>query len=147
MAASSQYDTVIAPLVLDRSHDAPRVLANLHRVLRPGGTLIMYERVYLGPAGLLSSLWRRIFPGRSVFHLRCVGVMGPQVLLFGASSLRDCCPQRFLLRCASLPSSPKKEEKGPEKEKGKGKDLHTSYTHPLTYRSTHTTTTTTRFAR
>ena len=77
LTASDEYDTVIAMRVFDRSHDAFTVLSKVHKALKPGGTLIMYERVYVGMASTISALARR--PSTGVHYLRYVGIGG------------DCC--------------------------------------------------------
>jgi ubiquinone/menaquinone biosynthesis C-methylase UbiE len=67
--ADASFDTAIASLVLCSVESPPAALAELRRVLRPGGTLRFYEHVRsqgrLGAAcqDLLAPLWCRIAGG------------------------------------------------------------------------------------
>jgi ubiquinone/menaquinone biosynthesis C-methylase UbiE len=67
--ADASFDTAIASLVLCSVESPPAALAELRRVLRPGGTLRFYEHVRsqgrLGAAcqDALAPLWRRIAGG------------------------------------------------------------------------------------
>ena len=65
----ASFDTVVAMLVLCTVADPPRALAEVRRVLRPGGTLRFYEHVRHGYAlgamaqDLVAPLWARCFGG------------------------------------------------------------------------------------
>lgn len=67
--ADGSFDTAVAGLVLCSVASPPAVLAELRRVLRPGGTLRFYEHVRsegrLGARGqdVVAPLWRRLAGG------------------------------------------------------------------------------------
>ncbi|HVP62373.1 MAG TPA: class I SAM-dependent methyltransferase [Myxococcaceae bacterium] len=64
---SASFDTVVATLVLCSVQDPRRVLSEIHRLLRPGGTFLFLEHV-AAPAGTwtrhaqgaLEPVWKRI---------------------------------------------------------------------------------------
>jgi ubiquinone/menaquinone biosynthesis C-methylase UbiE len=64
---AQSFDTVVATLVLCSVRDPGRVVSEIHRVLRPGGTFLFLEHI-AAPAGtwtrraqgVLEPLWRRI---------------------------------------------------------------------------------------
>ncbi len=68
-AADGAVDHVISSLVLCTVPDPPAVLAEIRRVLRPGGTLVFLEHVVAHDAGRagrqrwIKPLWRRLMDG------------------------------------------------------------------------------------
>lgn len=68
-AGDGEFDTAVASLVLCSVPDQAPALAELHRVLRPGGTLIFYEHVLAQDARLarrqrrLDPVWTRLAGG------------------------------------------------------------------------------------
>ena len=61
MFADNQFDTVAASLVFCTIPDVPAALAEVNRVLKPGGTFVLIEHV-LSPNPLVAWLQKRLAP-------------------------------------------------------------------------------------
>lgn len=71
LGSRAQFDTVLTIHALDRCNDALRALRNMYGALRPGGVLVLYDRVYVGMARTVSPLARAL-PSKDAHQLRYI---------------------------------------------------------------------------
>ncbi|MCU1531548.1 MAG: SAM-dependent methyltransferase [Arthrobacter sp.] len=113
IAAAASVD-VVTSLVLCSVADQAAVLAEIRRVLRPGGTLAFYEhvrsdhRLFAAAEDLLTPLWRRIaggcHPNRDTLNaITAAGFTVQSHRRFGFAVHRLATPVAHILGHATLP--------------------------------------------
>jgi ubiquinone/menaquinone biosynthesis C-methylase UbiE len=113
-AADASVDVVVTSLVLCSVADQAAVLAEIRRVLRPGGTLAFYEhvrsdhRLFAAAEDLLTPLWRRIaggcHPNRDTLNaITAAGFTVQNHRRFGFAVHRLAPPVAHILGHATLP--------------------------------------------
>jgi SAM-dependent methyltransferase len=100
------FDAAVAVLVLCSVPDQPAALAELHRVVRPGGELRFYEHV-IGSSRRLAGLQRALAPGLAMVFGGCRADRDTGAAIEAAGFRMERC-RRFLRRTlADAPAAPR----------------------------------------